>query len=70
MKKNEIITNSLCDILREVAASIDDFGIDVRFVRNDCPFTDKACEAIEHGGQIKAIDLSALIQHVADAMEK
>jgi hypothetical protein len=70
MKKNEVITNSLCDILRDVATSIDEFNIGVQFVKNDCPFVDKASEAIEHGGQIEAICLSSLVHYIADMMEQ
>lgn len=74
--ENAIITNSLSDSLRNIAAGIDKFNIGVSFPEPDGafadeqPFVDEAIEAIEHGGQIESATLSSLVQYIADMMEK
>lgn len=56
--------------LRRLARQIRSEGRSVLFVENDCPFVDKACEAIEHGSTLDADTLSALVYYIADMMEE
>ena len=65
MKRSEIVAE-----LRRLSREIDDSGKGVLFVENDCPFVDRACEAIEHGGDLDATSLSSLVHYVADMMEE
>ena len=55
--------------LRGISKAIEADGREVLFVENDCPFVDKACEAIEHGGTLDATSLASLIHYIADMME-
>ena len=55
--------------LRSISKAIEADGGEVLFVENDCPFVDKACEAIEHGGTLDATSLASLIHYIADMME-
>ena len=55
--------------LRSVSRAIQAGGYEVLFVKNECPFVDKACEAIERGGSIDATSLASLIYYIADMME-
>lgn len=61
--------------LRHVAESIEQRGEAVLFpspdgeLANDCPFVDRACEAIEHGGEMDAASLASLVHYIADMME-
>ena len=55
--------------LRSVSKAIEADGREVLFVKNECPFVDKACEAIEHGGTIDAASLASLLHYIADMME-
>ena len=65
MKRNEIVAE-----LRRLSREIDDSGKKVLFVENDCPFVDRACEAIEHGGNLDATSLASLVHYIADMMEE
>ena len=65
MKRNEIVAE-----LRRLSREIDDSGKGVLFVENDCPFVDRACEAIEHGGNLDATSLASLVHYIADMMEE
>ena len=56
--------------LRGISGAIQDSGKGVLFVQNDCPFVDRACEAIEHGGNLDATSLSSLVHYIADMMEE
>jgi hypothetical protein len=55
--------------LRAISKAIEDYGHEVLFVENDCPFVDRAIEAIEHGGTLDATSLASLIYYIADMME-
>jgi hypothetical protein len=55
--------------LRSISKAIEADGCEVLFVKNDCPFVDKACEAIEHGGTLDATSLASLLYYIADMME-
>ena len=55
--------------LRSISKAIEADGEEVLFVKNECPFVDKACEAIEHGGTLDALSLASLIHYIADMME-
>jgi hypothetical protein len=61
-------TNTVAE-LRSFSKAIEADGGDVLFVENECPFVDKACEAIEHGGTLDATSLASLIHYIADMME-
>ena len=63
--RNEIVAE-----LRRLSREIDDNGKEVLFVKNDCPFVDRACEAIEHGGRLDATSLGSLVYYIADMMEE
>ena len=65
MKRNKIVAE-----LRRLSREIDDSGKGVLFVENDCPFVDRACEAIEHGGNLDATSLASLVHYIADMMEE
>ena len=65
MKRNEIVAE-----LRRLSREIEAGNYGVLFVENDCPFVDRACEAIEHGGRLDATSLSSLVHYVADMMEE
>ena len=65
MKRNEIVAE-----LRRLSREIDDSGKGVLFVENDCPFVDRACEAIEHGGNLDATSLASLVHYITDMMEE
>ena len=56
--------------LRRLARRIKAGGRSALFVENDCPFVDRACEAIERGGTLDADTLSALVYYIADMMEE
>ena len=62
--------NELVAMLRDVSKHIEDGDHEVLFVENDCPFIDRACEAIEHGGHLDATSLSSLVHYIADMMEE
>ena len=59
----------IVDRLRSISKAIETDGHEVLFVENECPFVDKACEAIERGGSIDATSLASLIYYIADMME-
>ena len=65
MKRNEIVAE-----LRRLSEEMEADGRDVTFVENDCPFVDKACEAIEHGGHMDATCMASLVYHLANMMEE
>ena len=65
MERNEIV-----DELRRLSREIQDGNHGVLFVENDCPFVDRACEAIEHGKHIDATSLGSLVYYIADMMEE
>ena len=65
MKRNEIVAE-----LRRLSREIENGNHGVLFVENDCPFVDRACEAIEHGGRLDATSLSSLVYYIADMMEE
>ena len=65
MERNEIVAE-----LRRLSREIDGSGKGVLFVENDCPFVDRACEAIEHGGRLDATSLSSLVHYIADMIEE
>ena len=68
-------TNDLVNRLRNISEAIERHGITVQFpapdveLGGDCPFVDKACEAIEHGGALEATSLASLVYYIADMME-
>ena len=68
-------TNDLVNELRDISKAIEQHDIAVRFpvpdaeLAGDCPFMDKACEAIEHGGALDATSLASLVYYIADMME-
>jgi len=64
-KRNEIVA-----ALRGISDAIEDGKHEVLFVENDCPFVDRACEAIEQGGRLDATGLSSLVHYIADMMEE
>ena len=64
-KRNEIVA-----ALRGISDAIQDGGHEVLFVENECPFVDRACEAIEHGGRLDGTTLASLIHYIADMMEE
>ena len=55
--------------LRQLSILVDEQKIHASFVPNDCPFVDKACERIEHGGDADHISLASLLHHVAENLE-
>ena len=55
--------------LRSISKAVEADGREVLFVENECPFVDKACEAIEHGGTVDAASLASLLHYIADMME-
>ena len=55
--------------LRQDADALATAKGEVLFVKNDCPFVDMACEAIENGGTVDATSLASLIHYIADMME-
>ena len=71
-----IITKDLVDRLRAISKDIEQHDISVSFPKpeidlaSDCPFVDKACETIEHGGRLDATSLAPLIHYLADMMEE
>ena len=73
--KNAETANDLVNKLRNISKVIERHGITVRFPEPDgefadeCPFVDKACEAIEHGGTLDATSLASLVYYIADMME-
>ena len=73
--KNAETTNDLVNELRNISKAIERHGLAVRFPEPDgefadeCPFVDKACEAIEHGGMLDATSLASLVYYIADMME-
>jgi len=73
--KNAETTNDLVNELRNISKAIERHGITVRFpvpdgeFADECPFVDKACEAIEHGGTLDATSLASLVYYIADMME-
>ena len=73
---NPKITEDLVDRLRAISKDIEDRDISVSFpapereLAADCPFVDRACEAIEHGGTLEAPSLASLIHYLADMMEE
>ena len=75
MSKNEI-TEELVARLRDISKTIEEHEVSVSFpapegeLAGDCPFVDKACEAIEHGGRLDASSLASLIHYLADMMEE
>ncbi len=62
--------------LRNISKDIEQHGVSVSFpapetdLAGDCPFVDKACETIEHGGRLDARSLASLIHYLADMMEE
>ena len=60
--------NELVETLRDVSKHIEDGDHEVLFVENDCPFIDRACEAIEHGGTLDAASLASLIYYLGDML--
>ena len=75
MSKTRIV-EELVSKLRAISKDIEEHDISVSFpppetdLANDCPFVDKACETIEHGGRLDARSLASLIHYVADMMEE
>ena len=73
--KNAETTNDLVNELRNISKAIEQHDITVRFPEPDgefvdeCPFVDKACETIEHGGMLDATSLASLVYYIADMME-
>ena len=73
---NPKITEELVSKLRAISKDIEEHGVSVSFpapetdLANDCPFVDKACETIEHGGRLDASSLASLIHYLADMMEE
>ena len=65
MTRNEIVAE-----LRRLSTEIQDGNHGVLFVENDCPFVDRACEAIEKGQRIDATSLGSLVYYIADMMEE
>ncbi len=73
MERNEIVAE-----LRKLSTEIQDGNHGVLFpgpepggeFADECPFVDKACEAIEHGGRIGATSLGSLVYHIANMMEE
>ena len=70
------ITEDLVSKLRAISKDIEGHDISVSFptpegdLAGDCPFVDKACESIEHGGMLDASSLASLIHYLADMMEE
>ena len=70
------ITENLVGKLRDISKTIEKHDISVSFptpeidLASDCPFVDKACESIEHGGTLDARSLASLIHYLADMMEE
>jgi hypothetical protein len=64
-KRNEIVV-----ALRGISDAIEDGKHEVLFVENECPFVDRACEAIEHGGRLDATSLASLIHYLGDMLEE
>ena len=70
------ITEELVSRLRSISKDIEQHEVSVSFpapereLAADCPFVDKACEAIEHGGMLEAPSLASLIHYIADMMEE
>jgi len=75
MSKTRIVED-LVRRLRDISKDIEQHGVSVSFpapetdLANDCPFVDKACETIEHGGRLDARSLASLIHYLADMMEE
>ena len=75
MSKTKII-EELVGKLRAMSKTIEEHEISVSFpppegdLAADCPFVDKACETIEHGGELDASSLASLIHYLADMMEE
>ena len=73
---NTRTAKDLVSSLRNISKAIEQHGITVGFpvpeaeLANACPFVDKACETIEHGGTLDAISLASLIRYIADMMEE
>ena len=73
---NPKITKDLVGRLRDISKDIENHDISVSFpalegeLAGDCPFVDKACETIEHGGRLDARSLASLIHYLADMMEE
>ncbi len=73
MERNEIVAE-----LRRLSREIEGGNHGVLFPEpalggefaDECPFVDKACEAIEHGGRIDATSLGSLVYYIADMMEE
>jgi len=55
--------------LRRLSVLVDEQNVHAAFAPNDCPFVDKACECIEHGGHADHIALASLLHHVAENLE-
>ena len=70
------INKKLVGKLRDISKVIEQHNISVSFptpegdLAGDCPFVDKACESIEHGGMLDASSLASLIHYLADMMEE
>ena len=70
------INKKLVGKLRDISKVIEQHNISVSFptpegdLAGDCPFVDKACESIEHGGMLDARSLESLIYYLADMMEE
>ena len=62
--------NEIVAALRGISDAIEDGKHEVLFVENECPFVDRACEAIEHGGRLDATSLASLVHYIADMMEE
>ena len=75
MSKTRIV-EELVGRLRGISKDIEEHGVTVSFPKpeidlaSDCPFVDKACESIEHGGTLDATSLASLIHYLADMMEE
>ena len=75
MSKAKII-EELVNRLRDISKVIEEHEVSVLFpapeteLAADCPFVDKACESIEHGGRLDATSLASLIHYLADMMEE
>jgi len=62
--------NEIAPALRGIGDAIRDSGVKAQFVQNDCPFVDRACEAIEQGGHVDATSLASLVEYLADMLSR
>ena len=67
--KDPFDIETLRNELRRLSILIDEQNVHASFAPNDCPFVDKACERLEHGGDADHIALASLLHHVAEYLE-